>query len=171
MAVDPQIVDRWRRLRLAALQTALDEAAADIAVRQDEADVSRKKLIEQSKLFKQTAAEDVRKIVSPLMKGFQAEIDGLTKRSLQAETVFLDVYKKIAEMPDPTPMLDMAAQWQTKAQKLHDMEMEVSSLRETIASYNQEFAEIKNQGSFVFAFITCSCRGDRSSAARKDQIL
>ncbi len=33
------------------------------------------------------------------MKSFQLEIDSLTKRSLYAETAFLDVYKKIAEMP------------------------------------------------------------------------
>uniref|UniRef100_A0A914UI45 Cux N-terminal domain-containing protein n=1 Tax=Plectus sambesii TaxID=2011161 RepID=A0A914UI45_9BILA len=139
------VVDAWKRVNLPALQRKLDDAAADIASRQDEADESRKKLVELSKEFRQKTEEDVRKQVSPLMKTFQAEIDSLTKRSKAAESAFLEVYKQLAEAPDPTPALEHSSQWQAKAQKLHDAELEVNNLRQTLASYNEEFAEVKNQ--------------------------
>lgn len=40
--------------------------------------------------------------------GYQTEIDALTKRSKSAENSFLNVYKLLAEAPDPYPLLDAA---------------------------------------------------------------
>ena len=37
--------------------------------------------------------------MAPLLKSFQAEIDSLSKRSQAAETVFLQVYRKLIEVP------------------------------------------------------------------------
>lgn len=37
---------------------------------------------------------------------YQTEIDSLTKRSKFAENAFLDVYKVLAEAPDPYPLLE-----------------------------------------------------------------
>ena len=71
----------WNEFGLGALQKQLDEYAADMAVRQDEAELGRKKLIEMSKDFKKSATDEVRKTVSPLVKAFQSEIDSLTRRS------------------------------------------------------------------------------------------
>lgn len=39
---------------------------------------------------------------------YQTEIDALTRRSKGAETSFLNVYKLLAEAPDPFPLLDAA---------------------------------------------------------------
>ena len=39
---------------------------------------------------------------------YQGEIDRLTKRSKFAESAFLDAYKKLADVPDPAPMLAAA---------------------------------------------------------------
>lgn len=39
---------------------------------------------------------------------YQTEIDNLTKRSKIAENAFLNVYKLLAEAPDPYPLLDAA---------------------------------------------------------------
>jgi len=41
----------------------------------------------------------VRKVVAPLLKSFQAEIDSLSKRSKNAEALFLMVYKRLVELP------------------------------------------------------------------------
>lgn len=39
---------------------------------------------------------------------YQTEIDNLTRRSKVAESAFLNVYKLLAEAPDPYPLLDAA---------------------------------------------------------------
>lgn len=39
---------------------------------------------------------------------YQGEIDALTRRSKSAENAFLNVYKLLAEAPDPFPLLDAA---------------------------------------------------------------
>ena len=39
---------------------------------------------------------------------YQTEIDNLTKRSKSSENAFLNVYKVLAEAPDPYPLLEAA---------------------------------------------------------------
>lgn len=39
---------------------------------------------------------------------YQTEIDSLTKRAKSAENAFLNVYKVLAEAPDPYPLLEAA---------------------------------------------------------------
>ncbi|KAG7471112.1 hypothetical protein MATL_G00120870 [Megalops atlanticus] len=123
----------------------LDTTATVLANRQDESEQSRKKLIDQSREFKKNTPEDLRKQVAPLLKSFQAEIDALSKRSKEAEAAFLNVYKRLIDVPDPVPALDLAQQLQLKVQRMHDIETENQKLRETLEEYNKEFAEVKNQ--------------------------
>uniref|UniRef100_A0A8C8DT63 Protein CASP n=1 Tax=Oryzias sinensis TaxID=183150 RepID=A0A8C8DT63_9TELE len=123
----------------------LDATATQLANRQDESEQSRKKLIDLSREFKKTTPEDLRKQVAPLLKSFQGEIDALSKRSKEAEAAFLNVYKKIIDVPDPVPVLELAQQLQLKLQRMHDIETENTKLRETLEDYNKEFAEVKNQ--------------------------
>lgn len=116
-----------------------------MANRQDESEQSRKRLIEQSREFKKNTPEDLRKQVAPLLKSFQGEIDALSKRSKEAEAAFLTVYKRLIDVPDPVPALDVGQQLEIKVQRLHDIETENQKLRETLEEYNKEFAEVKNQ--------------------------
>ncbi|XP_019367001.1 PREDICTED: protein CASP isoform X4 [Gavialis gangeticus] len=127
------------------LQRELDATATILANRQDESEQSRKKLIEQSREFKKNTPEDLRKQVAPLLKSFQGEIDALGKRSKEAEAAFLNVYKRLIDVPDPVPALDLGQQLQLKVQRMHDIETENQKLRETLEEYNKEFAEVKNQ--------------------------
>uniref|UniRef100_A0AAR2LWT3 Protein CASP n=1 Tax=Pygocentrus nattereri TaxID=42514 RepID=A0AAR2LWT3_PYGNA len=123
----------------------LDATATLLANRQDESEQSRKKLIDQSREFKKNTPEDLRKQAAPLLKSFQAEIDALSKRSKEAEAAFLNVYKKLIDVPDPVPVLELGQQLQLKVQRMHDIETENQKLRETLEDYNKEFAEVKNQ--------------------------
>ncbi|XP_074969339.1 homeobox protein cut-like 1 isoform X13 [Phalacrocorax aristotelis] len=134
-----------RRLVPADFQRELDATATILANRQDESEQSRKKLIEQSREFKKNTPEDLRKQVAPLLKSFQGEIDALGKRSKEAEAAFLNVYKRLIDVPDPVPALDLGQQLQLKVQRMHDIETENQKLRETLEEYNKEFAEVKNQ--------------------------
>ncbi|XP_049643809.1 protein CASP isoform X2 [Suncus etruscus] len=129
----------------AKLKRELDATATVLANRQDESEQSRKRLIEQSREFKKNTPEDLRKQVAPLLKSFQGEIDALSKRSKEAEAAFLNVYKRLIDVPDPVPALDLGQQLQLKVQRLHDIETENQKLRETLDEYNKEFAEVKNQ--------------------------
>ncbi|XP_060223882.1 protein CASP isoform X8 [Meriones unguiculatus] len=129
----------------ATLKRELDATATVLANRQDESEQSRKRLIEQSREFKKNTPEDLRKQVAPLLKSFQGEIDALSKRSKEAEAAFLTVYKRLIDVPDPVPALDLGQQLEIKVQRLHDIETENQKLRETLEEYNKEFAEVKNQ--------------------------
>ncbi|XP_035477676.1 cut-like homeobox 1b isoform X3 [Scophthalmus maximus] len=135
----------WKRFDLQQLQKELDATATQLANRQDESEQSRKKLIDLSREFKKNTPEDFRKQVAPLLKSFQGEIDALSKRSKEAEAAFLNVYKKIIDVPDPVPVLELAQQLQLKLQRMHDIETENTKLRETLEDYNKEFADVKNQ--------------------------
>ncbi|XP_070591287.1 protein CASP isoform X6 [Erythrolamprus reginae] len=135
----------WKRFDLQQLQRELDATATVLANRQDESEQSRKKLIEQSRDFKKNTPEDLRKQVAPLLKSFQGEIDALGKRSKEAEAAFLNVYKRLIDVPDPVSALDLGQQLQLKVQRMHDIETENQKLRETLEEYNKEFTEVKNQ--------------------------
>uniref|UniRef100_A0A8C0BTS8 Homeobox protein cut-like n=1 Tax=Buteo japonicus TaxID=224669 RepID=A0A8C0BTS8_9AVES len=97
----------------------LDATATILANRQDESEQSRKKLIEQSLYCSSICKE--------------------------AEAAFLNVYKRLIDVPDPVPALDLGQQLQLKVQRMHDIETENQKLRETLEEYNKEFAEVKNQ--------------------------
>ena len=44
----------------------------------------------------------------PPLSAYQTEIDSLTKRSKSAESAFLNLYKVLADAPDPYPLLEAA---------------------------------------------------------------
>uniref|UniRef100_A0A4W3IBE4 Protein CASP n=1 Tax=Callorhinchus milii TaxID=7868 RepID=A0A4W3IBE4_CALMI len=135
----------WEQMDLQLIARELDATATVLANRQDESEQSRKRLIEESREFKKNTPEDFRKLVAPLLKSFQAEIDALSKRSKEAEAAFLNVYKRLIDVPDPVAALDVGQQLQLKVQRMHDIETENQKLRETLEEYNKEFAEVKNQ--------------------------
>uniref|UniRef100_A0A671LC59 Homeobox protein cut-like n=1 Tax=Sinocyclocheilus anshuiensis TaxID=1608454 RepID=A0A671LC59_9TELE len=135
----------WKRFDLQQLQKELDATAAALANRQDESEQSRKKLIDQSREFKKDTPEDLRKQIAPLLKGFQAEIDALSKRSKESEAAFLSVYKRLIDVPDPVSTLEAAQQLQVTVRKMHDLETENQRLKDTLQEYEREIAEVKNQ--------------------------
>ncbi|TRY89080.1 hypothetical protein DNTS_009802 [Danionella cerebrum] len=138
----------WKNFDLQQLQRELDSTATLLASRQDDSEQSRKKLIDQSREFKKNTPEDLRKLVAPLLKSFQAEIDALSKRSKESETAFLNVYKRLIDVPNPVPALELSQQLHLKVQRMNDIDTENQKLRETLEEYNKEFADVKNQGNY-----------------------
>uniref|UniRef100_A0A673FZX4 Protein CASP n=1 Tax=Sinocyclocheilus rhinocerous TaxID=307959 RepID=A0A673FZX4_9TELE len=120
----------WKRFNLQQLQRELDSAATLLAGRQDDSEQSRKKLI------------DLRFRLRPRII---ISIDALSKRSKESETAFLNVYKRLIDVPDPVPALELSQQLHLKLQRMHDIDTENQKLRETLEEYNKEFAEVKNQ--------------------------
>uniref|UniRef100_A0A8C3WQC2 Protein CASP n=1 Tax=Catagonus wagneri TaxID=51154 RepID=A0A8C3WQC2_9CETA len=115
----------WKRFDLQQLQRELDATATVLANRQDESEQSRKRLIEQSREFKKNTPEDLRKQVAPLLKSFQGEIDALSKRSKEAEAAFLNVYKRLIDVPEVTI--------KALKEKIREYEQSLKNQAETIA--------------------------------------
>jgi len=161
----------WKNFDLSQFQSELDQTATEVASKQDASDVSRRKLVEQVKLFKRNSSDEVKKAVSILLKSFQGEIDALTKRSKSSESEFLNLYKKVIELPDPTLALEQAEFFQKKNQRLNDIEIENSKLRETLAEYNKEFAEVKNQEVTIKSLKEKIKELERDSASNAQKII
>ncbi|XP_078277721.1 homeobox protein cut-like 2 isoform X3 [Rhinoraja longicauda] len=89
----------WKKLDLRRLQKELNSVASELAARQEESEQSHKRLIELSREFKRNVPEEIREMVAPLLKTFQAEVVALSKRSKEAEAAFLNVYKQLIEAP------------------------------------------------------------------------
>jgi len=139
----------WQDFDLPGTQRLLDDLATEITTKQDGSDVSRKQLIDLMRNFKKSNTEETRLAVAPLLKSFQNEIDSLSKRSKSAEKAFFDIYKKFCDIADPVPTLGYCMESMKNLQKLQDMEIETNQLRETLAEYNVEMAELRTQAKRV----------------------
>ncbi|KAM5190313.1 homeobox protein cut-like 2 [Callospermophilus lateralis] len=98
----------WKRFDLRRLQKELNSVASELSARQEESEHSHKHLIELRREFKKNVPEEIREMVAPVLKSFQAEVVALSKRSQEAEAAFLSVYKQLIEAPDPVPTLEVA---------------------------------------------------------------
>lgn len=99
-------VDNWKDFEFADLQHALDEQSSKINASQEEGAASRKALSAKTKAFRKLADEEKLGEMRGLLKGYQAEIDSLTTRCKFAEACFMNVYRSLALLPDPEPLLN-----------------------------------------------------------------
>ena len=72
-------------------------------------DVSEKLHIMLLTDFKKASPEDKLSLFNSLLKGYQEEVDNLTKRAKFGENAFLNIYQKLYEAPDPYPALASSA--------------------------------------------------------------
>lgn len=59
--------------------------------------------------FKKASPEEKLGLFNSLLKGYQEEVDNLTKRAKFGENAFLNIYQKLYEAPDPYPALSSIA--------------------------------------------------------------
>nr|XP_033811289.1 homeobox protein cut-like 2 isoform X6 [Geotrypetes seraphini] len=114
----------WKKFDLRRLQKELNSVASELAARQEESEHSYKHLIELSREFKKNAPEEIREVVAPVLKSFQAEVVALCKRSKEAETAFLSIYKQLIEAPDPVPLLEAARGLEDRIRQLQCIDPE-----------------------------------------------
>ncbi|KAM4576759.1 homeobox protein cut-like 2 isoform 2-T2 [Odontesthes bonariensis] len=99
-------------------QRELNSVASELAGRQEESEHSHKHLVELSREFKRNVPEEVREMVAPVLKSFQAQVVALNKRSKEAESAFLGIYKQLIEAPDPAPVLEASHSLEERLQQL-----------------------------------------------------
>ncbi|KAJ3370301.1 hypothetical protein HDU91_006301 [Kappamyces sp. JEL0680] len=119
----------WKHINLPELQKTLDVQSLALFSTQTASLESRKKLAEQTKDFKKNGAPTMADF-KILLKEYQNEIDAINKRSKNAETAFLNLYKVFAEVPDPAIYI----------QRAMDQAAEVKALS-SVAAENKRLAE------------------------------
>uniref|UniRef100_A0A8C4Q736 Cux N-terminal domain-containing protein n=1 Tax=Eptatretus burgeri TaxID=7764 RepID=A0A8C4Q736_EPTBU len=119
----------------------LGATAVELASRQEGSEESRRHLVEQSRDFKRSAPEELKKLAAPLLKSFQAEIDSLLWRSREAEAAFLNVSKRIAEAPDPTLHLERLEETLERLQDVEAANQQLSEALEREVTCQREHAD------------------------------
>ncbi|XP_071210262.1 homeobox protein cut-like 2 isoform X6 [Salvelinus alpinus] len=125
----------WKKFNLRRLQRELNSIASELAGRQEESEHSHKHLVELSREFKRNVPEEVREMVAPVLKSFQAQVVALNKRSKEAESAFLGIYKQLIEAPDPVPVLEATHTLEERLQQLQSSAPDSEALVREISGH------------------------------------
>jgi homeobox protein cut-like len=132
----------WKDINLTELQKSLDAQGLELVENQKESMVGRKALAEKTREFKKIPDEEKLSAFKGLLKSYQTEIDNLTKRSKISENAFLNIYKLLAEAPDPYPLLEAAVDQAIKVEEARSVEAELTRLREENAELRHKVNEV-----------------------------
>ncbi|KAM7479726.1 hypothetical protein LguiA_027939 [Lonicera macranthoides] len=138
----PSIASFWKEFDLEKERSILDEQGLRIAENQENSQKNRRKLAESTRDFKKASAEEKLALFNSLLKGYQEEVDNLTKRAKFGENAFLNIYQKLYEAPDPYPVLASMAE---KDLKLSDVESENRKMKVELEEFRTESTHLKNQ--------------------------
>ncbi|KAG0476374.1 hypothetical protein HPP92_013215 [Vanilla planifolia] len=124
----------WRDFDLEKERSGLDELGLKVAENQEISQKNRRKLAENTRDFKK-ASEEKLNLFNSLLKGYQEEVDNLTKRAKFGENAFLNIYQKLYEAPDPYPALSSVAM----EEKVREI---VEIKQRSLAEENQKTLEV-----------------------------
>ncbi|OMP04576.1 hypothetical protein CCACVL1_02152, partial [Corchorus capsularis] len=123
-------------------KSVLDEQGLRIAENQENSQKNRRKLAESTRDFKKASAEEKLSLFNSLLKGYQEEVDNLTKRAKFGENAFLNIYQKLYEAPDPYPALASIAEQDLK---ISELESENRKMKVELEEFRTEATHLKNQ--------------------------
>lgn len=143
----PSVVEAWATFDLTARRATLDQQGLDIADRQENSSVARKRLAGLTRVFKKDLNDGTatNKSTMGLLKEYQGEIDKLTSRSKAAEIAFLALYKALYEAPDPVQELRAAAAERATAAELRDERAINAERSVTSKKYEARIAELEKK--------------------------
>jgi homeobox protein cut-like len=134
----------------------LDKQGLEIAEQREKSSNARKKLSQETKVFKKLKESEKAAKFAKLLKSYQEEIDNLTKRALGAENAFLELYKELREAPDPYEALNLALNEREKWKQSNNHNNNISNtsinknedveqLKQQLKNYEEEFKYLKDQ--------------------------
>ncbi|KAL4348415.1 hypothetical protein GQ457_17G027410 [Hibiscus cannabinus] len=132
----------WKEFDLEKEKGVLDEQGLRIADNQESSQKNRRKLAESTRDFKKASAEEKLSLFNSLLKGYQEEVDNLTKRAKFGENAFLNIYQKLYEAPDPYPALASIAEQDLK---ISELESENRKMKVELEEFRTEAMHLKNQ--------------------------
>lgn len=97
----------WRNVNLPGLQSHLDSVVGPLTDLQTQSLQSRKQLADKTREFKKLSDEAKLEGYKPLLKAYQAEIDGLTRRAREAEGSIRRVDERLRGVADPYAILNV----------------------------------------------------------------
>lgn len=125
----------WSKATLAGLQKQLDSDVILMKNKETQSLESRKQLAAETKKFKKLESEEKLASVNKIIKQYQQEIDNLTQRSKFSEVILLDIYAKLAEAPDPKPLLQHSLEKLSKVDDSKELKEKVETLEDELAKY------------------------------------
>ncbi|GAB4845311.1 hypothetical protein Ancab_038720 [Ancistrocladus abbreviatus] len=133
-------------------RSLLDEQGRRIAENQENSQKLRRKLAESTGDFKKASAEEKLNLFNSLLKGYQEEVDNLTKKAKFGENAFLNIYQKLYEAPDPYPAL---------ASIVRKVELD---------EFRTEATHLKNQQATIRRLEECNHQLEQQGAIAADQL-
>ncbi|KAK9455489.1 CASP C terminal-domain-containing protein [Dipodascopsis uninucleata] len=131
-----QALKAWRDINFSELQKHLDNQGLEIVENQKISVVGRKELAAKTKEFRRLPDDEKLLEIRSLLKAYQTEIDNLTKRGKSAESAFLNMYRVLAEAPDPYPLLEATLESILAAEELSALSTENSKLKSQLQKYS-----------------------------------
>ncbi|XVF53934.1 hypothetical protein PTKIN_Ptkin05aG0140300 [Pterospermum kingtungense] len=138
----PVVSNFWKEFDLEKEKSVLDEQGLRIAENQENSQKNRRKLAESTRDFKKASPEEKLSLFNSLLKGYQEEVDNLTKRAKFGENAFLNIYQKLYEAPDPYPALASIAEQDLK---ISELESENRNMKIELEEFRTEAMHLKNQ--------------------------
>ncbi|XP_058107939.1 protein CASP isoform X2 [Magnolia sinica] len=132
----------WREFDLEKERIGLDEQGLKIAENQENSQKNRRKLAESTRDFKKASPDEKLHLFNSLLKGYQEEVDNITKRAKFGENAFLNIYQKLYEAPDPYPALASITEQEVK---LSELEAENRKMKVELEEFRAEATHLKNQ--------------------------
>ncbi|KAL6554489.1 hypothetical protein OROMI_020162 [Orobanche minor] len=139
----------WKDIDLEKERIILDEQGLKIAENQENSQKNRRRLAESTRDFKKASHEDKLVLFNSLLKGYQEEVDKLTKRAKFGENAFLNIYQKLYEAPDPYPVLTSIAE---KDARLSELESDNRKMKVELEEFRTESTHLKNQQATIKRF-------------------
>ncbi|VEU23757.1 DEKNAAC104953 [Brettanomyces naardenensis] len=137
-------LETWSMIDLPRLQKELDQYGLEFQDYQKESLVGRKQLATKTKSFKRLTQEEKVGEINPLLKSYQKEIDDLAKKNKNVDNAFFQVYRAIAEAPDPKPLLKMSLDAVNSMSELEKLKNENRQLEETFLGY-ADYEQLKTK--------------------------
>ncbi|GAV78859.1 CASP_C domain-containing protein [Cephalotus follicularis] len=136
------VTNFWKEFELEKEKSVLDEQGLRIAENQENSQKNRRKLAESTRDFKKASSEEKLSLFNSLLKGYQEEVDNLTKRAKFGENAFLNIYQKVYEAPDPYPALASISEQDLK---LSELESDNRKMKVELEEFRTEATHLKNQ--------------------------
>lgn len=140
------VLSFWKDFDLESERSKLDEQGLKIAENQETSLKNRRKLAENTRDFKKAPNEEKLSLFNSLLKGYQEEVDNITKRAKFGENAFLNIYQKLYEAPDPCQALASATEL---ASKVSELESENRKMKHELEDFRAEAAHLRNQQATV----------------------
>ncbi|KAF9930662.1 hypothetical protein FBU30_000202 [Linnemannia zychae] len=137
----------WRGIQLPTIQQEMDTQSVELLEQQQQSLAGRKKLAELTREFKKVPDQEKLQQFKVLLRAYQGEIDAITKREKATAQAFLAVYNALGQAPDPSKLLQVAADQTTKLEEISALQAENTRLKEENASLHKQTANLRSLSS------------------------